>query len=319
MNDPESFKEDALRADLASGRLSHAVLLSGRKGIGKKTLAHELARGVLCEAEGRRPCGVCGTCRRYLSRTLPDLMIPAPRAGEKTLKVESIRAVVDQLASAPVEGRRRAVVIENAERMTPQAQNVLLKTVEEVDPATWFFLTADTLNGVLPTILSRCRVCRMPPWSDDRLLAALAGKGIPPEEARRLVPLSAGAIGKALEIHADPSFFAALETVKNTFFAVRRPSDIPAALKLLRDAVKDKKDQEARLLEILEDQVDLLIRRPDASEAPESWRDADESSLRRILEAVLRVKAQRASNVGFTGCAENLLSVISEETKLWQL
>ena len=319
MNDPESFKEDALRADLASGRLSHAVLLSGRKGIGKKTFAHELARGILCTSEGKRPCGVCKNCRRCVRGTMPDLLVPSPKAGEKTLRADTVRAVVDALASAPMEGRRRAVVIENAERMTPQAQNVLLKTIEEPDGATWFFLTADTLSGILPTILSRCRVCRMAPWSDERLRRVLEESRIPREEIGRLLPLSAGSVGKALEIHADPAFFVALDTVKNTFFAVRRPSDVPGALKTLREALKDKKDQEGRFLDILEEQVDLLIRSPGASEAPDVWRSADEKSLRRILEAVIRAKAQRASNVVFAGCAENILSVISEETVLWQL
>ena len=118
MNDPECFKEDALRTDLAAGRLSHAVLLTGRKGIGKKTLALELARGILCESSGKRPCGVCGSCRRCLSRSHPDLIVPAPLSGEKTLKADGVRNVVNALSAAPAEGRRRAVVIENAERMT---------------------------------------------------------------------------------------------------------------------------------------------------------------------------------------------------------
>ena len=315
----ERSREDALRADLASGHLPHAVLVCGPKGIGKKTLVHEIAMGVLCTSEGKRPCGQCRNCRRYQSRSLPDLLLPAPRAGEKTIKTETVRALVDTLASAPLEGRRRAVVIENAERLTPAAQNVLLKTIEEVDGSTWFFLTADSLSAILPTILSRCRICRLAPWSDERMRSALAGAMIPEEEIARLVPLSGGSIGKALEIHTDPSFYEDLGIVEKTFFAVRRPSDIPSALKLLRDALKDKKDRDARLLYILEEQAELLLRSPEDSCAPEVWRSADESSLKRIMEAVIRAKAFRASNVLFIGCAENIMSVIAEENALWQL
>ncbi len=319
MNGSERTMEDALRSDLASEHLPHAVLLCGRKGIGKKTLAHEIAMGVMCTAEGKRPCGVCKNCRRYLNRSLPDLLIPAPKAGEKAIKTETVRSLVDVLASAPLEGRRRAVVIENAERLTQAAQNVLLKTIEEVDDSTWFFLTADTLSAILPTVLSRCRIYRMAPWSDERMRSALAGAMISSEEIARLVPLSGGSIGRALEIHTDPSFYEALEVVKKTFFAIRRPSDIPSALKLLREALKDKKERENRLLDILEEQTDLLIRSPEDSDAPDLWKSADEYSLKRILEAVIRAKAFRASNVVFIGCAENVMSIIAEETALWQL
>ncbi len=315
----ERSREDALRADLASGHLPHAVLLCGPKGIGKKTLAHEVAMGVLCTSDGERPCGHCKNCRRYQSRSLPDLLLPVPKTGAKTIKTETVRALVDTLASAPLEGRRRAVVIENAERLTPAAQNVLLKTIEEVDDSTWFFLTADTLSAILPTILSRCRICRMAPWSDERMRSALKGAMIPDEEIVRLVPLSGGSIGKALRIHTDPAFYEDLEVVKKTFFAVRRPSDIPSALKLLREALKDKKERDSRLLDILEEQAELLLRSPEASDAPESWKSSDESSLKRIMETVIRAKTFRASNVLFIGCAENIMSVIAEEIALWQL
>ncbi len=321
MNESERTREDALREDLASGHLSHAVLLSGPKGIGKKTLAHELAMGIMCTGEGRRPCGACKNCRRYLSRTLPDLLIPVPKSGEKTLKTETVRSLVDQLSSAPMEGRRRTVVIENAERLTPAAQSVLLKTVEEADPSTWFFLTTDAPGSILPTVVSRCRVCRMAPWPDERMRLALKEKNIPEDEIDRLIPLSAGSVGKALEIHADPTFFETLDTVMNTFFAIRRPSDVPSALKALRAVLKEKKDKEteARLLDILEEQVEMLIRSPEDSRAPEIWRSADVSALKRILEAVIRAKAYRGSNVVFMGCAENVMSIISEEIVLWQL
>ncbi len=318
-NEPERSREDALRADLASGHLSHAVLVTGQSGIGKKTFAHEMAMGLFCTGTGKRPCTQCKNCRRYAARTLPDLLIPAPRAGEKTIRTETVRDVVDQLASAPLEGHRRAVVIENAERMTPAAQNVLLKTLEEADGSTWFFLTADRIGAILPTIVSRCRVCRLSPWDDERMHRVLREYRIPEEEIRRLIPLSAGAVGRALEIHRDPSFFEALETVNKTFFAIRRASDIPAALKLLREALKEKKGREDRYLDILEEEVSLLIRRPEASDAPEIWRSADDLSLKRIMEAVIRAKAYRASNVIFIGCAENIMSVISEEIALWQL
>lgn len=315
----ERSREDALRADLASGHLPHAVLLCGPRGIGKKTLAHEIAMGILCTSEGKRPCGQCKNCRRYQSRSLPDLLLPAPKTGEKTIKTETIRALLDALASAPLEGRRRAVVIENAERMTPAAQNVLLKTLEEVDNSTWFFLTADSLNAILPTILSRCRICRLAPWSDERMRSVLKGAMIPDEEISRLVPLSGGSIGKALRIHTDPAFYEDLDVVGKTFFAVRRPSDIPSALKLLREALKDKKERDLRLLDVLEEQAELLLRSPEDSDAPDIWRSADDSSLKRIMEAVIRAKAFRASNVLFIGCAENIMSVIAEEISLWQL
>ena len=133
----------ALWHDFLSGRLSHATLFSGESGIGKKTFARLLAQGLLCSGNGDKPCGECRDCRRFLARTHPDALFPAPLAKEKTIRIDALREMIDALSRHSLEGGKRVILIENAERMTPQAQNCLLKTLEEADEGTYFLLTCD--------------------------------------------------------------------------------------------------------------------------------------------------------------------------------
>ena len=140
--------------------------------------------------------------------------------------------------------------------------------------------------------------------------------GIPYEHRARLIPLCSGSIGRALDMEADAHFWERAETVSKTFFSIQRSSDIPAALRIL----KEKKDDAAELLNIFEMQVELLLRSTEdelPSTIPQHWADADEESLRRILNGVFEARMYRASNVTWIGASEKLMQIISEETALW--
>lgn len=310
-----------LQKDFEMDRMAPATLLTGEAGIGKKTMAHALAQGLLCKEKGDRPCGVCRDCRRYAARTHPNALFPAPAPREKTIKVDALRAVIDALSRSALEAGRRVVVIENAERMTPQAQNALLKTLEESRPDTFFLLTADTESAVLPTVRSRCRCVRMQPWTEDRIEDALRRRGIPPERARTLARLCEGSPGRAVGMQEDESYWAARELVKNTFLSVGKTADIPRAAALL----KDQKDGGERLLNILEQEIRALLHDAVTGQGsaendgfPSFYQAATPQGLRRILEAVLSARRQKTFNVGWAALSEGLMQTISEEASAWQ-
>ena len=310
----------ALWHDFLSGRLSHATLFSGESGIGKKTFARLLAQGLLCSGNGDKPCGECRDCRRFLARTHPDALFPAPAAKEKTIKIDALREMIDALSRHSLEGGKRVILIENAERMTPQAQNCLLKTLEEADEGTYFLLTCDIESALLPTIRSRCRVIRMQPWKRERIEEALKSRGIPQDRARALSYYCEGSLGRALSMQEDSAYWQARETVKKTFLSIKSIRDIPGAAQRL----KDQKDAGDRLLDILEQEILALmhgkvLRQEDKSDDfPPAWENAPPQSLRVILEAVLAARRRKNANVGWAALSEGLMQAIAEEAKKWQ-
>lgn len=313
--------ENALKREMRSGRFSHALLLSGQQGIGKKTLARFLAKGLLCTCDdpSLRPCGICRSCKRFESATHANFLTPDLKPTDKSIKIEAIRTILDALSHHSLENGARVVLLENAERMTVQAQNCLLKSLEEAAGNTHFILTADSERSILPTILSRCRIERMQPWEDERIAAELRTLGLDHGKIAELVSISEGSIGKALSVLQDSVFWNAKENVLKTFFSIRKSSDIPKCLSLL----KDKRDDSSLYLEILEQDIARYLRTKAAGSEGENspsphWEHASIPSLQRILDAVLHARQLRAANVGWQAVAEQLMLIISEEVKTWQ-
>ncbi len=311
----------ALWRDFLDGRMAHATLLSGESGIGKKTLARLLAQGLLCRGEGTRPCGQCRDCKRFLARTHPDALFPVPAPKEKNIKIDALRQVIDALSRHSLEGGNRVILIENAERMTPQAQNCLLKTLEEAEESTFFLLTADVESAILPTIRSRCRVIRMQPWRPERIEKTLLERGVSPDRAHALSLYCEGSLGRALQMQEDETYWAARELARRSFLSIRRSADLATAAALL----KDQKDSGDLLLDILEQETRALLHakltgsRDTADDFPPAWQHATPHGLEAVLSAVLLARRQRAANVGWAALAEGLMQTILEEAKTWQV
>lgn len=301
--------------------MAHATLLTGETGVGKKTLARLLGQGLMCSGEGDKPCGQCRDCRRFAARTHPDALFPAPAPREKTIKIDALRSMIDALSRHALEGGRRVVLIENAERMTPQAQNCLLKTLEEAAEGTYFLLTADVETALLPTVRSRCRVIRMQPWSRERITEWLLRRGESRERAHTLALFCEGSPGRALQMQGDEAYWAARDTVRRSFLSVESPADLPAAAA----ALKDEKDNADRLLDILEQEVRTLLHEKlagaplEGEDAPSRWRAASSAGLLNILSAILNARRQKNANVGWAALSEGLLQTISEEANKWQV
>ena len=201
----------ALRGMLASG-VPHAILLAGPAGVGKTTLALDLAAALLCvdPDPAARPCRVCRGCRALEHGNHPDLHRLAPVGAGAIIPIgggdqRGVRDLVGELALMPVEGGARVAIIEAAERMTEDAQSALLKTLEEPPRGTVLILCAEDDERLLPTIRSRCVKLRLGPLSVRAIEELLVERGATDApDAARLGRLSAGRPGVALALAAAP-------------------------------------------------------------------------------------------------------------------
>ncbi|MCQ2437552.1 MAG: DNA polymerase III subunit delta' [Clostridia bacterium] len=214
----------ALLRGINGGTGVHAALFSGPKGTGKREGAVWLASGVMGESDSK-PCGVCPACRRVAEGQHIDVRFIEPE--KNLIKVDTIRELINFLNMSAYEGGYRVAIIDGAECMNEQAQNALLKTLEEPGDRVVMLLLTTTPEALLPTVISRCRMVRFTPMSVEACAAELEKRGMTPSRARLLAGLGQGAVGEAERIDKDASYFELRDRV---FAALKRLKDTASVL-----------------------------------------------------------------------------------------
>ena len=201
-----SWAVDMLRQQIAGGKLRHAYLFSGPNGIGRRTLALRFAQAVNCTqppAPGDA-CGKCQTCQRIEQMQHTDLTVVQAEEAGMVLKVKQIRQLQHTLSLSPYEGGYRIALLLRFEEANANAQNALLKTLEEPNPKVLLLLTADDPKNLLPTIPSRCELLRLRPMAVDDLATALVSQdNLPKDKAKLIAHISAGRAGFAKRLAGD--------------------------------------------------------------------------------------------------------------------
>lgn len=152
-----------LQAHLKTNRVPNGYLLSGPDGVGKRRLALEMAKALNCESSQGRPCDSCRFCQQITRGTHPDVHGVLPGGASDQIKIDQIRHILGRIALRPFNARYQVVILEQAERLTEEAANSLLKSLEEPSAHTRFLLTTSQLSACLPTIRSRCQIIRCQP------------------------------------------------------------------------------------------------------------------------------------------------------------
>ena len=207
-----------------SGRLPHALLFQGAESIGKRTVARALAATMLCEAGGDEPCGRCSSCAKIAGGSHPDHLVVrrlsrkiekgGPMSDEESsgselsafIRIFQIRELAQHAAFAPREGRCRIFIVDPADRMNPESQNALLKTLEEPPGHSFLILIASRPHLLLSTVRSRSFVVGFAPLPATELAdeSAAAGSiaGRTPRELRRDAHEDDGVAERAAAIRA---------------------------------------------------------------------------------------------------------------------
>ena len=197
--------QETLAAFVNGGRFPHALLLEGPEGSGQRTFAREIAAALFCRGE-HKPCGSCNQCRKVLEQNHPDVEYYGGDGSRRSFHIDTIRQLRQNAWLLPGEAPCRVCVLCGAENMTDQAQNALLKILEEPPEHTVFILTAENRAMLLPTILSRVQTIRLEPLTPAEILPVLRER-CPDQPGKKLewAAETADTIGQALALLADES------------------------------------------------------------------------------------------------------------------
>src|SRR5580693_4868895 len=183
----------------AGAGMTHAWLFTGPPGSGRSLAARAFAAALLCNRQG---CGECQSCRQVAAGAHADLLLVRPDG--LSYGVRQTRDLVLKAAAAPVYGRWRIVLFEDADRCTEQAANALLKAIEEAAPRTVWLLCAPYADDLPTTIRSRCRLVTLVSPRTSAVTEVLEREGIPAERALDAARAAHGHIGRARRLATDP-------------------------------------------------------------------------------------------------------------------
>ena len=227
-----------LTAEMDAGHYPHALLIEGPLGSGRRTLARLIARAALCRDSdpSARPCGTCAACQKA---TPPD--VTEVGGDGESLSVDTIRRLREDAFLLPNESAYRVMILAEAQAMTPQAQNALLKILEEPPAHLLFILTCDTRTSLLETIRSRCVCLTLAPTTWEEAAPILTAR-LPKEEPdalQRAHGLFGGCIGQVIDGVGDGTFRQVLDLTPRMAAAIIAPNE--AELMMLTGALEKEK------------------------------------------------------------------------------
>jgi DNA polymerase-3 subunit delta' len=237
-----------LRQHIAGGTARHAYLVTGPRGVGRRTLALRFAQALNCDSPTAPgdPCGRCDACKRIEVLKHPDVIVIEAEAEGGVLKVDQVRELRRVMVLRPFQAAYRVAMLLRFQEAHDSAANSLLKTLEEAPSYAVLILTAESSEGLLPTIVSRCEVLRLHPVASASIQRLLEQRGADPERARLLARVSEGRPGVALSLLADPGLLAYREARLNDLISLL-PADRAQRFAYAERLSRDKSSMRAVL------------------------------------------------------------------------
>lgn len=313
-----------MKNSIAMGKVSHSYIFAGEKGSGKKLLARTYAMALQCESGDTEPCLKCDSCKRAISKNHPDI-IYVTHEKPNTISVEEVRTqIVEDVAIKPYYGKYKIYIVPEAEKMTPQAQNAILKTIEEPPAYGIFMLLTSNAEMLLPTIQSRCVRLDVKPVSDNLVKKHLMENlHVTDYQAEVDASFAQGNIGKA-EAAAQSAEFENMTA--NALQILKNAQDME--MSELIDFVKTMSSEKEIIYDYLDlfqmwfrdvlmfkatYEIDNLIYKQEINTIKEQARVRSYEGLEKILEAIDKAKVRLRANVNFDLVMELLFMTIREK------
>ena len=302
----EQIKEHLQNA-ISAKKISHAYIINGEKSSGKEFIARVFAMTLQCEKGGTEPCQECHSCKQALSDNQPDI-IYVSHEKPNTISVDDIRAQINNdIAIKPYSSPYKIYIMNEAEKMTPQAQNAILKTLEEPPEYAVIMLLTSNVNSLLPTILSRCVVLNMKPVADELVRNYLMHQlQVPDYKAEVCVAFARGNKNEALSL---------LKYIQDMDL-----SEITAAIKKITEyklQINDYLDmiaiwyRDVLLFKATSD-VNHLVFREEISAIRRVAQRSSYEGIEEVIEALDKAKRRLDANVNFDLTMELLMLEIKE-------
>lgn len=310
---------DNLRNALKFHKISHAYLIQGEKLSGKRMIADIFARALQCEAQqGEKqgkilPCNQCRSCKQAMNRNHPDIMY-VEHEKPNVISVDNIRQQINgDIAIKPYSGAYKIYIMDEAEKMNVQAQNALLKTLEEPPEYAVILLLATRVEAMLQTILSRCVVLNTRPVHEDLIQEYLMRKvRVPDYRAAICASFARGNVGRAVELASSEQFdhmkSSVISTMKNIFSM--ETNKMAAEIKKINEEKFDVDDyldlcfiwyRDVLLYKacgVYGDQKHIIFRE-DMTEIADAARQYSYEGIERIIHSIDRARSRLKANVNF--------------------
>ncbi len=202
--------KNMLTESIKNDKISHSYIIEGARGMGKKLLAYTFANYLVCETH--TSCGSCRGCIQASAGTHPDIITVLPEEGKKTIGTDVIREVIKTALIKPYSADKKIIILPDCDGITAEAQNAMLKIIEEPPPYIVFMILIQNSNSLLETVRSRSIKLSMQLYSDAEIKQALGTENINPY----ILSYSEGNIGKAKELVFDDEFVS----LRDSFFEV---------------------------------------------------------------------------------------------------
>lgn len=315
--------KDHFQKAISNKKISHAYILSGESGMGHKLLAEAFALTLLCESGRTVPCLTCHSCKQVLSGNHPDL-IYVIHEKPASIGVDDIRKQInDTIMIRPYSSEYKIYIVDEAEKMTIQAQNALLKTIEEPPSYVIIILLTTNQNTFLPTILSRCIQLKLKPLKDSIIRDYLINKlSVPETKADIYAAFARGNMGRAVKIAQSEEFKHMYEELIHVMRNIR-DMDISMLLGFIKKMKEDNLDliecldfmqiwyRDALMFKVTKD-ANLLIFKDEYSAINEMSQKTGYDGFENILEAIDKAKVRLEANVNMELAMELMFLVMKE-------
>lgn len=308
---------------LKSKKISHAYIFEGPNGSGKNMLATAFAKALECEAGYGDSCGMCRSCHQMETGNQPDVKW-LTHEKPMTISVDDVRQQLNaDMVIKPYSSKYKIYIVDEAEKMNEQAQNALLKTIEEPPEYGIIMLLTNNLEAMLPTILSRCITFHLKPVNQEKIVELLTKEyGVPDYNARISAAFSQGIVGKAIQMASSDDFndlqYQVRHIVKNVhdmdvYELVEKVKQMSAYKTDINDVIDMIMVwyRDVLILKVTKD-ANTIVYKDEYRSLMEQAKRSSYEGLNEIINALERAKARLAANVNFDIAMEMMLLAMKE-------